>query len=212
MNFFTRFFSAAVTCVGIAVLSFVGYRVIRADLAAGVYKQRLSGLAKDYESLKAEYNEAVKRTAVSELIVKDGKLSVRIRDASGMVKEIATDADPKREVFVDYVLVDSRLWIRRVFDSKTPAEKAVVIDPEFADIDFNDPKVAHGKAIYRTLGEGRWVISVSGDGSLTLARAQGETDLANAPAVKDYAAVEREIDREVQAIGAKDVWGWLTGG
>lgn len=212
MNFFSRMLSVAVTVLGIGIVSFVGYRVVRADLAAGVYRQRLTGLAKDYEQLKAEYNDAVKRTAVSELVVGDGKLAVRIRDASGVVKEIPTDCDPAREVFIDYVLVDNRLWIRRVFDSKTPAEKAVIIDPGLADIDFNDPRVAHGKAIYRTLGEGRWVISVSGDGSLTLAKARGETDLVNAPVVKDYASVEREIDREVQAIGAKDVWDWITGG
>jgi hypothetical protein len=212
MNYLSRLFSIVITAAGVCVLGFIGYRIVRSDLAASVYRQRLSGLTKDYEQLKTSYNEAVKRTAVSELVVNKGKLSVRIRDVAGTVKEIPTDCDPAREVFVDYVLVDSRLWIRRVFDSHTAPEKAVVIDPQLAHIDFNDPKVAHGKAIYRTLGEGRWVISVSGDGSLTLAKAQGETELASAPVVKDYGALEHETDREAEAIGPKDVWNYLTGG
>lgn len=190
---------------------FLGYRFVRADLAAHVYKARLVSLAADYETLRGTYNEAIKRAAVTELVVKDKSLSLRVRGPAGVIREIPTNFDPSGEIYIDYVVVDQRLWIRRVFDSNTAPGAALVIDPEFKDVDWDDPAAGHGKAVYRRLGEGRWVVSVSGDGSLGLARATSEVDLRAAPRLKDYSTVEIEARAQADRIGPGEVWGWLFG-
>lgn len=190
----------------------MGYRFVRADLAAHVYRERLEALAQDYETLRTSYNDAVRRTAVSEMIVKEGKLSVRIVNDAGVVREVPTPYDPSGEIFVDFIVVDQRLWIRRVFDARTRPDEAVVIDPEFADVDWDSPQTAYGKAVYRRLGEGRWVVKVSGDGSLSLGRAEGDARLASAPRLKDYKQAEAEAKARAEAIGLREVWAWLTGG
>ncbi len=207
----SRFFSV-LGLSGLTLLAgFAGYRFVRADIAAKVYRDRLTGLARDYETLRATYNEAVKRTSVTELVVKDKKLSVRVRSADGTDKEIPTTLDPTGEVYVDFVVLDQRLWIRRVFDERTPPWKAVVIDPGIKDIDWDSPSAAHGKAVYRRLTEGRWVVSVSGDGALGLTKADGPTELAAAPTIKDYKSAETEAMAEADKIGLADVWDWVTG-
>ncbi|MFO0834819.1 MAG: hypothetical protein U0638_07600 [Phycisphaerales bacterium] len=191
----------------------IGYRLVRADLTAHVYKQRLATLSKDYEHLRATYNEAIKRAAVSELVVEKGKLSVRVRTQDGAERVIDTPYDPKGEIYVDYAVIDQRLWIRRVFDAKTPPEKGLLIEPELASVDWNGPNASHGKAVYRTLSEGRWVISVSGDGALGLTRLDGPSpSLAGAPEIKDYSEIEAEAARQAEAIGASEVWEWMFGG
>jgi len=192
----------------------LGYRLLRADIAAEVYRERLEGLAKDYEAVRADYNRAVKRTAVNELIVRDGKVFVRVRNAAGTVKEIETPYDPSREIYVDYVVVDGRLWLRRVFDSATAPGAGLVIDPALADLDWQSPSAKEGKAVYRRLSEGRWVVTVTGDGSLGLAKAEGEAEapLAMAPEVKEYEQMEKEAQTEIGRIGAGEVWRRMVSG
>lgn len=201
----------AVLCV--SGISFFAYRMLRADIAASVYRQRLERVAGEYSALANRYNEAVRRTAVTELVVADKKISVVVRDAEGVVKTIDTPLDASREVYVDYVVLDGRLWIRRVFDSSIPPEKGVLIEPGLASVNWSDPKLAHGQAVYRSLGEGRWVVSVSGDGALGLARSpdNAPTDLANRPSIKQYDEVTAEADAQASAIGLRDVWQLLTG-
>lgn len=183
----------------------VGYRVLRADLAAQVYRDRLEALAGDYEMLRARYNQAVERTAVTELVVADGHLTVRVRNAEGVVREIPTPYDPGGEIFVDYVIVDGRLWIRRVFDLLTPPASGLIVDPELASVDWDDPAAAYGKAVYRSLSEGRWVISVTGDGSLGLMPADETVELVPAPPVRDYELIEKELAEDIGAIAPGDV-------
>ena len=48
-----------------------------------VYRERLAAVASDYEELRGRFNEAVRRTAVTELVVENGALSVAIRNAGG---------------------------------------------------------------------------------------------------------------------------------
>jgi hypothetical protein len=202
------------TIVGLAMLlaiGYLGYRLVRADLAAHVYSERLSALAKDYSSLRDTFNEAITRTAVTELVVENKKLWVVIRTADGTVKQLETPFDPAREIYVDYVVLDGRLWIRRVFDQNTPPEKGMVVDPALAGLDWNDQRLNHGKAVYRTLGEGRWVISVSGDGSLGLGRAEGPSKLVGPPQIKNYDTVAEDTRVQTQRIGAADVWEYVTG-
>ena len=110
--------SAALLVSGMAGV--FGYRYLRADVEAEVYRDRLRALAEEYESLRGTYNEAVRRTAVTELLVHDGRLRVRVRSVAGVLREIETPFDPRQEVYVDYVVMDGRLWIRRVFDAWTP--------------------------------------------------------------------------------------------
>ena len=185
----------------------VGYRVLRADLAAQVYRDRLEALAGDYEVLRARYNQAVKRTAVTELVVADRKLTVRIRNSEGVVREIPTPYDPAGEIYVDYVIVDGRLWIRRVFDLLTPPASGLVVDPELGSVDWDDPAAAYGKAVYRSLSEGRWVISVTGDGSLglTLADEASEIEFVPAPPVRDFERIEKELAEDLGAIAPGDI-------
>lgn len=71
----------------------------------------------------------------------------------------------------------------------------------------------HGKAVYRALGEGRWVVTASGNGSLGLVRADDTEAGEIAPPVtlKDFEAEIKQADASVDSIGLGDVWraaGW----
>ncbi|MBL0926630.1 MAG: hypothetical protein IBJ11_03120 [Phycisphaerales bacterium] len=222
----------------VSLLGFVGYRFVRADLQAAVFRDRLEALAKDYESLRGVYNEAVRKTAVTELLVKDGKLSVIVRvpprfapapspgprpaaaAVPGVLSTVPTLFDPSREIYVDYVVVDGRLLIRRVFDGETPPSKGLLLDEHLAKIDWDAPGLTHGKAVYRSLGEGRWVVTVTGNGSVGIARAEdsgmlndaGELPLVAAPPVRSFDEVMGAARAEVQSIGFGDVLRHLAGG
>jgi hypothetical protein len=182
-----------VVILGFAGLA--GFRLIQKGVEAEVYRERLAAVASDYEELRGRFNEAVRRTAVTELVVENGALSVAIRNAAGEVQRFETPYDPAREIYVDYVVLDGRLWIRRVFDGETPPEHGMLIDPGLAEIDWNADPEGHGKAAYRSLEEGRWVVSVTGDGSLGLTRIEGEArpNLVPPPPVRDYDPVETEV-------------------
>ncbi len=202
---------AAVVLLGVA--GFVGYRLVQANLTADIYRDRLTELAGDYDALRETYNQAVRKTAVTELVVEDGKLCVSIRNARGVVKQTPTPFDPSGEIYVDYVVLDGRLWVRRVFDAKTPPSRGVVIEPELADVRWDDPALAHGKAVYRKLDEGRWIVTVTGDGSLGLAKVTGNqpSELTALPEVRDYKPVDEQARAEVDQIGVGDVMRRLVG-
>ncbi len=202
---------AAVVLLGVA--GYVGYQLVAANLKADIYKDRLTELASDYDALRETYNQAVRKTAVTELVVEDGKLCVSIRNAQGVVKQTPTPFDPSGEIYVDYVVLEGRLWVRRVFDAKTPPSQGVVIEPELADVGWDDPALAHGKAVYRRLDEGRWVVTVTGDGSLGLAKASDNlpSELASIPPVRDYEPVDEQARAEVDRIGVGDVMKRLVG-
>jgi hypothetical protein len=106
-------------------------------------------------------------------------------------------------------LLGGRLWIRRVYDSRTAPQDGLLIDDLLAEIDWNDPNAPYGKAVYRALGEGRWVVSVTGDGSLGLARAESDVEvvLSEPPPVRDYEKIEDEIDASISEVTLGDVAG-----
>jgi hypothetical protein len=184
----------------------VAYELTVTQMTADVYRDRLEQLTGDYERLRGTYNEAVRRTAVTELLVKDGQLSVVVRNAEGVLRTIPTNFDPKSEIYVDYVVLDGRLWIRRVFDHKTPPENGLLIDPELKNVDFTKQAVAHGKAVYRTLGEGRWIITVTGDGSLGLAPAGDEPPrLAPPPVIQEFKPDDQPADPNPGHVGPLDM-------
>jgi len=190
----------------LGVSGFAGYRLVRSDVEAAVYRSRLEEVARDYEVLRESYNEAIRRTAVTELRVERGVLSIAIRNAFGDVRVIETPYDPSREIYVDYAILDGRLWIRRVFDAATPPEKALLIDPDLADVDWDADPDGYGKAAYRSLGEGRWVVTATGEGSLGLGPSRpGDTaELAPPPPVRSYEPMERAVDDQLGDIEARE--------
>ncbi|MEL7484664.1 MAG: hypothetical protein AAFN41_09945 [Planctomycetota bacterium] len=197
---------AIIAVVGAAGL--FGYQLLRADLAAQVYRDRLEGLATEYEQLRGQFNEVVAKTAVTELLVKDNNVTVRIASATGTVETIETPFTADGELHVDYVVIDGRLLIRRLYDESTAPNEAMVIDPALAEIDWDAPGTRFGTTIYRTVDEGRWVISISANGALDLSRA-GEADiieLANEPPVREYDEIHAETKAEIGDIGPGEVF------
>jgi len=190
--------------IGAATLA---YFMVRANITESVYRQRLEEVAARYENLRTQYNDAVRRTAVTELVVADGHLSVRIRNAAGIIEDIPTDYDPHSEIFVDYAIVDGRLWIRRVFDALTPPSRGLLIEPELVGIDWDDDNADFGKAVYRSLGEGRWVITASGDGSLALRPAEDDpVNLEAPPTLGTYEEMNEQLEGEIANISPADIW------
>jgi len=191
-----------------------GYRFAESKIAVDIYRDRLEMLSGEYDALVGRYNEAVRKTAVTELIVEDGELTVAIRQADGQVRTIETPFDPSMEIYCDYVLLDGRLWIRRVYDDLTAPRDGVLIDPALAYVDWNAPGARYGNAVYRSLDEGRWIVTVTGDGSLGLVKTERDTPtpLSPPPQVRDYQEIEQQIRREVDAIGFGDVIGRALGG
>lgn len=191
----------------------MSYRFVRADVESQVYRERLSELVDDYERLQSRYNEAVRRSAVTELLVREGRLSVLVRTSEGVIREVETPYDPSGEVYVDYAVLDGRLWIRRVFDERTAPGKGLMIDPDLREVDWDAPGAGHGKAVYRRLGEGRWVVTVTGGGAVGLARVGDaeEVRLVGAPEVREYAEMEEEVARYARELTFGDVLRRLAG-
>lgn len=190
-----------------AAAGLLGLELTRSRVAGDVYRERLAALSGEYDALAARYNAAVRRSAVTELVVKGGRLDVVVRTAAGELERVRTPYDPSSEIYVDFALVDGRVWIRRVFDARTPPAEAVVIDPALATVDWDAPRAVMGKAVYRSLAEGRWVVTVSGGGSLELRRAEAAepSELMRAPEVASFEAVEAAARREAEAVGWREV-------
>lgn len=202
---------------GLALLAFAatsgiaGYRLLRTELAAGIYRERLAALATDYDALRDRYAEAVRRTAVTELWVRDGSLAVVVRTADGRLREVPTPYDPGNEIYVDFAVLEGRLWIRRVFADDTPPREGILVDPSLGAVDWDAEEAAYGKAAYRTLGEGRWVVSVNGSGALDLVRApeREPAELAPAPLLREFEPMERAVDDRLRRIGPGEMLGVL---
>ncbi len=184
-----------INLVGLLVLAgatYLGLQLVQTQMQAERYRDKYEQKQQEYNQLSANYNQAITRTAVTELLVEDGRLYVIILTAAGELKRIDTPYLPDTEVYVDYAVLNGRIWIRRVFDSRTPPGQGVLINPELADIDWNAESAAYGKAVYRKLEPGRWIVTVTGDGSLGLAKATGRrpTELMAPPEVRDFAPTQ----------------------
>ncbi len=196
--------------MGLALLgavAVVGYRLASSQVEVDVYRDRLAGLSGEYESLRSQYNQAVRKTAVTELIVQNARLAVAVRTVEGFDRVIETPYNPAHEIYCDYVLLDGRLWIRRVYDSHTPPRDGLVIDNHLEHVDWNDPRARYGNAVYRSLSEGRWIVTVTGDGSLGLAKVDDDArvELSGPPPVRDYEQVRKQIRDALADIGVADV-------
>lgn len=195
------------------VIGFVALQFAKADAANAVYQSRLRDLSKDYGTLRDQYNQAVRQTAVTELVVKDRSVSVQVRTIEGTVETIETDANADKEVYVDFALLEGRLWIRRVFDADTPPSQATMINPKLASIDWDSESALVGQAVYRQLGEGRWVVNTSGDGALALTRVPEDqiVNLAPPPEIGDFDEIQSQIDDEMDKVSWRDVFASVLG-
>jgi hypothetical protein len=191
----------------LCVIAVVGYQWAAARVKMDIYSDRLAELSSEYESLRSMYNQAVQKTSVTELIVKDGRLSLEIRTIEGVKRVIAAPFDPAEEIYCDYVLMEGRLYIRRVYDAHTPPSKGLVIGDNLEHVDWNDPAARYGKAVYRALSEGRWIVTVTGDGSLGLAKmdAKANVALSGPPPVRDYDQIEKQINEAMAHVTFGDV-------
>ncbi len=198
--------SAGIVVIG-GIGALLGYRGVKSDVEAEIYKERLAEVVAEYEGLRETFNNVVRRTAVTELVVVGGEMTVRVRTAQGVVEEVETRLDPRSEVYVDFAVVDGRALIRRVFDEHTPPSSGVVIDGALEFIDWDTDPDGYGQAVYRSLGEGRWIVTVTGSGALGLKRVgdADEVELVHAPGVRDFGEIERGVDAEVQQVGVVDV-------
>ncbi len=195
-GFATIRFLSGVAALTIASIGGVAtYEIFQSRDAAARHRESIArletslrDLATERDALREQYNAAVRRTAVTELLVEEGKLDVVIRTAEGVQKRIETPFDPRAEIYVDYAILDGRLWIRRVFDAYTPPGSGLVIDPLVESIDWDQRPEGFGKAVYRSLSPGRWMITVTGNGSLGLARVEGDAPhpLSPQPTVRPF--------------------------
>lgn len=201
--------------IALALAGLAGYQWAKSAVAQDIYRDRLTEIERDYRDLAEQYNQAVTPRPVTELLVEDGIVCVIVRKGNGEIVRLPTRFNAwENELFVDYALIDGRLVIRRVFDDYTPArsDKALVVDPDLVEVDWDNPAIPYGKAIYRSrMADGRWIISVTGDGSLGLKQVDenAKVDLATQPPVKDYAPVNEQAHAAIDAIGAIDVWRYL---
>ncbi|MFG0328164.1 MAG: hypothetical protein ACF8SC_12970 [Phycisphaerales bacterium JB037] len=194
--------TVAVSALALLALtaSIVAVRFVRSDAAASVYRERLAALQADYQGLVEQFNQAVRRTAVSELVVTADAVTVRVRTSTGVERIIETPFAPDDVIYVDCLVLDGRLWMRRLYNETTAPANGIVIDPAIADIAWDESREPLGKAVYRQFGEGRWVASISGSGSLMLARAEGPVELATLPEVRDYSEIVSEADAAVREV------------
>lgn len=212
-----------VLAAGGATVLGTGLDLARSRAEAAVYRQRLEELAVQHAGLVDRYNDAVRRTAVTELLVREPvapseppSLAIRVRTLEGVQREIQTPFDPRAEIFVDFVVRDGRVLIRRIFDEWTPPSLGLVVDGSLGTVDWEAEGVRLGKAVYRSLQPGRWTVSVSGAGSLDLAWA-GPIDsppavLAASAAVADFKEVDSEVRDARSAVGLGDFWRVIRGG
>lgn len=199
--------------VTLSALAFAGYQHAKGLVLAELYQEKLASLAEEYELVRGRYNDAVKRSAVTELVVNDGKIVVRVRGADRLLKTIETDLDPTHEIHVDFVVRDSRLLMRRLYDDRTAPADGLVVDPKLDAIDWSDAAIARGISVYRgDLAPGRWVVSSSGNGALELTRAADDevVVLADAPSVRRYDEMARQIDEQLEAVGTLEILARLT--
>ncbi len=190
-----------------------GLELMRARTEREIYRERLADLTQTYTQLADRYNTAVRRTAMTELIVEDGTLTVVVQSAGGRIADITTPYDPASEIYVDYAIIGGRVWIRRIFDARTAPSDALVIDPALANIEWDEAGTEMGKAIYRSLDEGRWIVTVAGNGGLGLRKAEPgeEIVLGPAPVIDEFEQIEAEAIRRRDQIDWRDLLARVLG-
>lgn len=204
-----------ISLVILATTGVVGYKWAKASLAKDIYRDRLVQAQADYQYLARQYNQAITPRPVTELLVADGNVCVIVRKGEETVEVPTPFNGYTSEIFVDYAYIDGRLLIRRVFDENTAANspQAVMIDPELVGVKWDAPGAEHGKIIYRNrMSDGRWVITVTGDGSLGLKKVADDApvELVDRPYLREFEPVQEQADQDAGAIGIGEVWRHLV--
>jgi hypothetical protein len=213
------------------------YRFARSHVAADVYRERYeqkhqenlllrsqySELLEGYGELKDSYNDAVKKTAVTELVVyEDSSVCVAFVNSDGTEKTIETPFKMGSEIYVDFVVKEGRPFFRRIFDENTAPKKALMIDAQKQAMVWGSDKGMRGKAAYTKLDEpGRWTVTLSGNGSLDISKKLKSTPptvLMKPPPVKEYPSMKKdypespvEVQKRVDEIGPDEVFRSLFG-
>ena len=205
----------AVTLVGvIAICAVALWRQSRGNIVAGIYRQRLEEVSARYQELRGQYNEVVRKTAVTELVVDGGRVSVVVRTAAGIVETIPTHLNADQEVHVEYLVLDGKLWIRRVYTLSDPdsagqaAASVAMINPSLAQPPWSTDSTLKGLSVFRkNLTPGRWVVTTTGNAALDLKKLpEGQcSQLASPPPVRDFPAMEAQIRDEVARLGVMDI-------
>lgn len=190
-----------------------GYLWMREEITSRIYREKLDALASQYSELASQYNEAVRKSAITELEVTDDAVAILIRTVDGSVRRVPTPFSPGNELYVDYIVGEGRIWIRRVFDASTPPGDATVIDPQWERVDWEATDFSYGKAIYRNLTPGIWAVEVDGSGSLSLEKIDSSrvAALQASPRIRTYEEIQIALDAEVENIGPRDVWELMLG-
>ncbi|QYY36079.1 hypothetical protein [Ruficoccus sp. ZRK36] len=197
---------AVITAAGLA-----GLKLTRAQMAEDIYRDRLGDLAADYAKLRDQYERALSQSVVTELEVDDGQLTVRYLRGDGELATVPTPLDTSREIFVDFYVAGNRVGIRRLFDSSMPPDQALVLDEPWDTMAADAPPTTFGRAVYRRLGEGRWSVTMTGNGSLGLEKlpAGHRSSLVPPPPLIAPEAPVMASDEAVEEITVADMVGWL---
>jgi hypothetical protein len=199
-----------------AVALLLGYHFMRSNIAADLYRDRLREAVKENEALRQTFNEAVKKTIVTELIVNDDdSVCVVFVSADNTERVVPTPFKKGAEVFVDFIVRDGKLFLRRVFDENTKPREALYIDPDMQTVDWKSNGGPRGAATYAQLNQnGRWNVSVAGNGALELKKADDKAPRQGPvamPPVKEFSVIEKELNTKVDDIGPGDVVRTLFG-
>lgn len=156
---------------GLALAAVAGWEIYRRDNAVQAAEARAASLARQLAEVREERQRLLARTGITLIEVDDDMVRLLVARADGSLQVIPTPYSPDGEIFVDYVVHQGRVLIRRVFDESTSPREAVVVDPALVEINWEalDPR-SHGRTVYRQLAPGRWMISISGAGALGLER------------------------------------------
>ncbi len=204
--------------IAITVVAFVlGYNFMRSNIAADLYRDRLREAVKKNEALRQTFNEAVKKTIVTELLVQDDEsICVVFVSADNTERVVPTPFRMGAVVYVDFIVLDNRVFLRRVYDEDTKPSEALFIDPQMQTIDWKKVDDLQGNAPFARLNKkGRWTVSVTGNNALQLTKADDTArrqPLTYAPTVKDYDEIEKEMEARIEEIGVGDVIRSIFGG
>ncbi|MEM7680364.1 MAG: hypothetical protein AAF288_00255 [Planctomycetota bacterium] len=190
-----------------AMLGLGLYKGGRSAVEAEVYRDRLVEMNQRYGDLAERYTRVVKRSAVTELDVTPDSVEVVFRTPQGELSRAQTPYRAGDEVYVDFALVDGRLMIRRVFENRTAPADGVVLDEKLRELDWDGGAVRQGLAVSRELTEGRWAVTVTGNGALELGRLGPLDDpaLAAAPFVEPGEPLDEDPRVEIDSIGFFEV-------
>ncbi|MEM9020615.1 MAG: hypothetical protein AAGC44_08630 [Planctomycetota bacterium] len=213
-------FNTAVLVVAaglLAIATAVGYKWAKASMAKDIYRDRLVQAQAEYQDLAQQYNQAITPRPVTELLVDEGRVCVVVRKGKETVT-VPTDFDVREnQVYVDYLLEDNRLLIRRVFEfnriTAVPPDKVVYVDPELLEVDWDPESTPYGLALSSSnLTDGRYIISVTANGSLGFEKIDDDApiDLADRPYIREFDPAEEQADTDAASIGIGDVWRYLT--